>query len=183
MTDFRNDITKSFSRGLRNNNPGNIRPGSDMWVGQVGVSDNNIVFDSVENGLRALAIDLSNKQRLHNYDTLYKIFSVYAPWSDGNDPSSYANTVGNKIGIGANDIFKINSQNIQPLMRAVVGVELGNLASSYITDNMIYQGSQSVSSSILAWLGDNPVQSPGFLVMGIVGIICYVNRKKLFKSR
>ena len=58
MTDFRNN-SNITARGLRNNNPGNIIKTSISWQGKVSGSDSRFeTFDSVENGLRAVALNL-----------------------------------------------------------------------------------------------------------------------------
>ena len=176
MTDFRYDITKQGSRGLRNNNPGNLKQGGPAWYGQVGVDNTGtVIFDSVENGLRALAIDLVNKQRLHGYDTLKSIFNIYAPVSDGNNPDEYALSVGNEIGIGPNESFTINSNNVKALMRAVINVEVSRYLSQYVTDQMISDGAAAVPGPIMAFLNKQSVQI-GMSVLFLVAIAVYIKR-------
>ena len=47
------------------------------------------VFDTPEHGLRALAKDLVNQQRIHNLATVDQIISKYAPPADANDTAAY----------------------------------------------------------------------------------------------
>jgi hypothetical protein len=53
----------SVPLGLRNKNPGNIRPSNPPWQGAVGENGGFVVFDTMANGLRALG-----KQLLAYYD-------------------------------------------------------------------------------------------------------------------
>jgi hypothetical protein len=76
-TDFRLEL--ALPLGIRNNNPGNIRPSKKYtWEHAVGENKGFVVFDDVRYGIRALAIDLINKQR-RGLDTVSKIISTYAP--------------------------------------------------------------------------------------------------------
>lgn len=179
MTDWRNDISKQGVRGLRNNNPGNVKQGgATPWNGQVGTDNlGHAIFDSVENGLRALTIDLVNKQRLHNLYTLQDIFEYYAPTSDGNNPTEYAQTVASGLGIGPSEHFVINSGNIAPLIRQVITVELGRYAQSYVTDDMIQAGVQAAPGKITAWLAANKGTALGLFFFG-VGILYYLYKQK-----
>jgi len=93
------------SLSFRNNNPGNIRPSPQPWQGQVGIDSHNfVVFDSYENGMRALKISLQNAANGHSSvykssDTLYDFFGRYAPSSDNNEPRKYAEYVAAQLGV------------------------------------------------------------------------------------
>lgn len=177
MTDFRKDIGKQFSRGLRNNNPGNIKQGATPWNGQVGKdSAGLVIFDSVENGIRALAMNLVNQQRKRKLNTLNSIFDIYAPSSDNNNPRQYALMVGNAIGVNPNENFVISQANIRPLIQAIISVELGKVAAAFITPQMIDAGISTVPSVIMAWLGANPFKS------GIIGAVILVAVLVLLKK-
>lgn len=86
----------------RNNNPGNLRSG----VGQTGTSGGFAVFPSMQAGWNALynQIDLNISRGL----TLQQFFAGgpgyagYAPSSDSNDPTHYANFVAQQVGIDPN---------------------------------------------------------------------------------
>src|ERR1700744_1293995 len=78
--------------GLRNNNPGNLRAGSN-WVGLIGIDSNGFCrFSSLNMGLRALAIDLRNAVN-GGANTIPLLTNKYAPSSDGNNPVDYADYV------------------------------------------------------------------------------------------
>ena len=91
-------------RGIRNNNPGNLRPlSNDRWRGEVapdtGATPNPrdemgsySRFISPEHGLRALIRD-GRRKRSRGLNTLTKIKEAFAPAADGNDVAAYAASV------------------------------------------------------------------------------------------
>lgn len=90
-------------RGLRNNNPGNIRYSkSNAWQGKIPDSektDNEFEeFTEMKWGVRAMT------RLLHNYIvknpniTLYEMISRYAPAVE-NDTNAYVNAVVKKVGV------------------------------------------------------------------------------------
>src|SRR5688572_11083785 len=72
----------NYVPGIRNNNPGNIRPG-DNWIGMTGTANNFVVFKNMDYGFRALAIDVTNKIK-KGYNTIRKIIERYAPPMENN---------------------------------------------------------------------------------------------------
>lgn len=88
-------------RGFRNNNPLNIERTNDKWKGmsadQSG-DDRFVVFDSVEYGIRAAAVILSN-YRARGVYTLSGIINTWAPSSDDNNTAAYIEHVSQEIGI------------------------------------------------------------------------------------
>jgi len=78
------------SRGIRDNNPGNIRPG-EHFKGEVGEEGGYCIFDTPENGIRAIAVDLLTKYR-RGLTTIRSIIAVYAPPSE-NDTEAYIKAV------------------------------------------------------------------------------------------
>jgi len=91
----------------RNNNPGNIRPNQGFtWVGQIGVYDSGpsgefLIFDTMENGVRAAARLAGNYPSVFGVSTMREFFSKYAPKGDGaNDPDAYARSVADAVGLG-----------------------------------------------------------------------------------
>jgi hypothetical protein len=93
------------SRSYRNNNPGNIRGSGVQWQGEVGRDAQGfVIFDTYENGRRALMILLRNAATGQSgiyspSDSLYSFFSKYAPSQDNNEPAVYAKYVAEQIGV------------------------------------------------------------------------------------
>ena len=79
-------------RGIRNRNPGNIRATQpDTWQGQTGIDPKGFaVFKAPRDGLRALGLVLIEYQQRHGIYTLLALTHRYAPASDHNQPTAYA---------------------------------------------------------------------------------------------
>lgn len=92
-----------MSRGIRNNNPGNIRHGSSKWQGMSlkQTDDEYIQFDDPVYGIRAMAKLLKNYQRNYGLNTVQEIISRWAPPSE-NITGAYVAAVAGKLGIDAN---------------------------------------------------------------------------------
>ncbi len=75
-----------MSRGLRNNNPGNIRRGNFRYKGERPKSEDLAFrqFESVEWGYRAMFVLLHTYQTKHNCRTLRQMISRYAPPVENN---------------------------------------------------------------------------------------------------
>lgn len=132
--------------GLRQNNPGNLRPGNDIWQGQSGTQNGFLVFSSPEYGIRALSRTLANYRRMFNITTLRETFRRYAPASDNNDPHGYAQFVANALGIGMDDPVDLSDPNVQQaLIPAIVRMENGVMP---YTAEQISSGIQMASADI-----------------------------------
>jgi hypothetical protein len=87
------------TRGIVNNNPGNIRKSAAAWQGAVAGSDPVFVtFDRPENGIRAMAKVLLTYQRQHGLDTLAELIERWAPAAE-NDSFAYIDDVATGLGI------------------------------------------------------------------------------------
>ena len=120
----RKDTSSFVSRGLRNNNPGNIRKGLN-WSGQVipGTDSEFIQFKTMSYGVRALFIDLINKHK-SGYDTIYKIIYRYAPPSE-NATYEYVKNVSSRSGIPALAVFQPTKNNFEKIAKAMAISENG----------------------------------------------------------
>jgi len=116
---------QSTVRGIRNNNPGNLRPTGAKWVGQVipGTDPGFMQFKSMPYGIRALFIDLINKHK-RGLDTLREILYVYAPPSE-NRTELYISNVSAATGIGATQKFEPTKANLFKIAKAFARVENG----------------------------------------------------------
>lgn len=85
-------------RGVRNNNPGNIRKNPNfVWHGEKGVDEKGfVIFDTPENGYRAMARTLTTYYNKRGLKSIAQIISRYAPPSE-NPTSEYIKTVSTKI--------------------------------------------------------------------------------------
>ena len=87
-------------RGLRNNNPLNIRRNSTKWKGLAEKQDDRLFFTFVapEWGYRAALRTLQNYERLHNLKTIRQWIYRWAPPSENNS-EGYVNFVCDRAGI------------------------------------------------------------------------------------
>lgn len=111
-------------RGIRNNNPGNLR--SSEFKGTVGVdADGYGKFESPESGLRAMAKNLLVQQEKHGLNTVESIITKYAPPSE-NNTAAYISTVAAAIGVGPADKLNLRDpETMQKLMGAMIQQENG----------------------------------------------------------
>ncbi len=138
MTSFSSN--QSLPRGLRDNNPGNIRPNpAYVWYGQVSVEHGYVVFDNVEHGIRAMAKDLKAKIK-RGLNTIEKYIPIYAPPSDNNNTEGYIQRVVKSSGIARNAVLVPDTTTLFRLVKAHIAVEIGDHYAGYITDLMIQTG-------------------------------------------
>jgi hypothetical protein len=127
-----------IARGIRNNNPGNIKA-EELWQGQIGTDGPFVVFKDQDWGLRALATDLGNKIK-NGYDTIRKIVSRYAP-PEENNTQAYIQSVVDDSGFTADQVIPANAQSLALLMRAIINHENGEGDSyDYVADADIANG-------------------------------------------
>ena len=75
-----------MTRGLRNNNPGNLRLSKDKWQGLRAVQTDKefFQFETMAHGYRALIRTLQNYRKLHKCQTIADFISRYAPKIENN---------------------------------------------------------------------------------------------------
>lgn len=89
-----------MARGLRNNNPLNIRHNSDRFVGEVaGVDKAFKTFKDMAHGYRAAFVTLGTYLLRDKRNTIEKIISAWAPPEDNNDTEAYIRGVVRDSGI------------------------------------------------------------------------------------
>ncbi|MDL2315041.1 structural protein P5 [Bacteroidales bacterium OttesenSCG-928-C19] len=91
-----------MARGLRNNNPGNIRHSVDKFQGETLSNDKSFkTFVDIEHGYRAIFIILSNYLK-NGFNTIEKIITRWAPPVE-NSTQAYINTVCQRSGISRSE--------------------------------------------------------------------------------
>jgi len=89
------------SRGLRNNNPLNIRHNEDVFQGEINGNDKSFkTFSSLPYGYRAAFVTLATYLS-RGWNTIEKIISVWAPPAE-NDTESYISKVEKWSGVPRN---------------------------------------------------------------------------------
>jgi len=131
-------LAKRATVGVRNNNPGNVRPVPGGWQGQVAIDSRNFaVFDHVTNGIRAMTIDLIGDIRVDGNNRLRGLMEEYAPSADKNNPLEYAKFLAGRLGIGIDDV--IMPQHYVPLLFGIARFE-GQPFRDHWTDQAIFDG-------------------------------------------
>lgn len=127
-------------RGMRNNNPFNLRISKSDWQGKVPVSRNTDKafeqFVSMEYGIRAGMKLLRNYIQVHGIDTIREIISRFAP-SNENDTISYIRAVEKRTGIGRDTHVNGDKNTLTKLTRAIIEHENGGMWS--VTEEQINQ--------------------------------------------
>lgn len=166
----------SLPIGLRNNNPGNIRPG-DNWQGAIGVNYNFIVFENILWGLRAMGTDIRTKIN-NGYNTIEKLITRYAPPSE-NDTAAYISYVSRATGINSRATLQVNVATLAALMRAMMNVELGANFSAIITDAEINEGIGMMAGTVPGAV----IIAGGGISLLILGFAAWLTYENVFKVR
>ncbi len=108
------------ARGIRNNNPGNIRHSGAAWQGAIAGPDTSFVtFKSMEWGVRALAKVLLTYQEKYGLKCVRQIIGRWAPPVE-NNTGAYIDAVSKAVGVG--QLETINLRDRATLWRLVRGI-------------------------------------------------------------
>ena len=169
------DTTTSFlgqtglSRGIANNNPGNIVISSNDWDGKIPEAQNTDgtfeQFSTLDDGLRAMALDAINIIKTNN-DTLAQYITTYAPPSGSagtNDTQGYINQIASATGLdpNANLAANLDATVLAALMRAQITVENGATDGALVTDQNIAESINMLPALIIQEIGNLVAQNPG----------------------
>ena len=116
-------------RGLRNNNPGNIRVNNDLFQGEVRPSRDKSFkqFETMAYGYRAMFKILRNYLRIYKLDTIRKMIGRWAPENE-NNTSAYVSLVSSYSGIGADDLISFDREQMIRIVAGMSKVENGREA-------------------------------------------------------
>lgn len=120
--------TRNLPRGLRNNNPLNIRIGNN-WLGERPpreCSDDQFEeFVAMKYGLRAAFCIIRRYIRHYHRNTIRQIIASWAPAHE-NDTESYVQLVSRETGINPDDqVVYEDKPTICAIVRAMAHVEVG----------------------------------------------------------
>ncbi len=114
-------------RGIRNNNPGNLRRNGDPWQGLAERQGDVefFTFKSAIYGIRALARTLIAYQDKHGLRTIRQIISRWAPPNE-NNTNAYIRAVAADTGQDADQILDMHRfDHLLPLAKAIIRHENG----------------------------------------------------------
>ena len=126
-----NNKEKKLPRGLRNNNPGNIRQSSTKYLGEVQPSQDSAFkqFQSIDYGYRAMFVLIEHYYRKRGLKTIRQIISRYAPASE-NNTEGYIQQVASICFRAADEEIDItNKDEMVLLVSAMSRVENGRVAN------------------------------------------------------
>lgn len=134
--------SSKLPRGIRNNNPGNIRRSQDPWQGlsEVQTDKDFFQFKSMAYGIRALAKVLITYQDKYGLQTIADMINRYAPPLE-NDTKTYALIIASLMKRKVTD--KINThdyQDLKALLAAIIQQENGALPKKYMTNAVMDKG-------------------------------------------
>ena len=113
-----------MSRGIRNNNPGNIRHGID-WDGldeDQSKDEEFSQFSTPEYGIRAMFKILKTYDNKYNLNTIEGIINRWAPPIE-NDTESYIDFVSSKVGKDRSEV--LDQEDYTLLVEAIIHMENG----------------------------------------------------------
>lgn len=117
------------ARGLRNNNPGNIRINNDLFQGEVRPSEDKSFkqFTTMAYGYRAMFKILSNYFKNYKLDTIRKMITRWAPPKE-NHTEKYIKAVSDYAGIPADDHLIFEREQMIRIVAGMSKVENGREA-------------------------------------------------------
>ncbi len=118
-------IVYQKTRGLRNNNPGNIRKGID-WQGMSATQTDSafIQFDDPVMGIRAMNKILKTYYIKYGLNTVRGIINRWAPPNE-NNTDSYVNAVAARLGVGPDEVIDVPARAVE-LSQAIIKHENGS---------------------------------------------------------
>lgn len=113
-------------RGLRNNNPGNIRRNSDVFQGEINPSRDKEFkqFKNMAYGYRAMYKILSNYYNKYQLNTIRKMISRWAPENE-NNTAAYVSLVSSYSGVGSDDLISFDREQMIRIVAGMSRVENG----------------------------------------------------------
>lgn len=131
------------ARGVRNNNPGNIRKSKDVWVGQTGNDGAFVTFATPAHGIRATGRNLLSYAR-QGYVTPEQIITRWAPPEDDNDTEGYIKFVSEYLNVPRDTRLDLTDLNtLTRLSMAIMIKENGQSEFNKIAGDDISNGIQA----------------------------------------
>ena len=116
-----------MTRGIRNNNPLNIRHSNSKWKGMRGEQTDKafVQFEERVYGYRAAFVLISN-YIVKGFNTIKKIITRWAPASDGNNTRSYISHVSSTTDIPADKtLYFDEEEKMVEIVRSMAQIESG----------------------------------------------------------
>lgn len=125
---------KTLPRGLRNNNPGNIRRSADKWQGLAPVQGDPefFQFTGMAYGYRALMRTLQNYRRIHGLQTVKEMISRWAPPTE-NHTAAYIRAVCRELQVPETYVPDVDDRETMCALAAAIS-KVENGRDAFIPD-------------------------------------------------
>lgn len=146
------ESTGRTPRGIRNNNPGNIRHNSDPWQG-LAERQSDVEFFTFKDpiyGIRALARTLIAYQDKHSLRSIRQILNRWAPPVE-NNTNAYVRAVATQTGFDADQSLDMhNFDQLKPLIEAIIQHENGQqpYSDTQLTKGLVLAGVEPEAPSL-----------------------------------
>lgn len=123
-------------RGVRNNNPLNIKRSPIAWEGKSALQPDAVfeTFDSPHYGIRAAARNLLTHYQRDQNNTVQEIVTTWAPPSDDNNTAAYIDHVCKKMGVLPDtELNLFDEATLTALVTAMMQMEIGAIPYSPAT--------------------------------------------------
>jgi hypothetical protein len=146
------ETTGRIPRGIRNNNPGNIRRNRDPWQG-LAERQGDVEFFTFKTpiyGIRALARTLITYQDKHDLRSIRQIISRWAPPVE-NNTNAYVRAVVADTGLDADQPLDLHCfDHLLPLTKAIIYHENGQqpYTDTQITKALVLAGVEPEAPSL-----------------------------------
>lgn len=140
-------IVSTLPRGIRNNNPGNLRRSRDKFLGLADQQTDPEYFQFVspDYGLRAMGIVLLNYESRHGLRTVRGIVSRYAPGHE-NPTDAYIANVAGRLRVAPDAVIDVRTR-LPELMRAMAIQENGAAAHALHLPARVYDAALALIGS------------------------------------
>jgi asparagine N-glycosylation enzyme membrane subunit Stt3 len=111
------------TRGIRNNNPFNIRDSKTVWKGET-TADLDKSFEEFESMIYGIRAGIRNARTHYGrgINTIRKLIATWAP-SNENDTENYIKYVANAANMDENQVFKFDSETMFRIMAPMAKLE------------------------------------------------------------
>lgn len=133
---YQQTITK---RGIRNNNPGNIKKSTEDWEGASKEQPDKdyVNFKSPEYGVRAMTVVLGSYHQ-KGINTIEDIINTWAPKSDNNNVENYLKILKERKGLDRKD--KIDAEDPEQVLDVVKGIIIAENTHVPYSDELLLRG-------------------------------------------
>ena len=124
-----------MTRGIRNNNPLNIRYACNNWLGKITKANKKDPsfeeFETMRHGFRAALLLIQNYIIKYGCNTISKIITRWAPPTDNNRTAKYIADVCKMVNMGGNEVLSNHDPRLKEIVRAMSLIESGTDIRDY----------------------------------------------------